>query len=244
MEIGSRQGKPFNEIYDTLKKYPSGWLTWHSFHSWRMDPKLLDYTNLYFKKLHGRGIDDTNVEVFYYTDSMLVDTLRFLQERLIPAANLNLNIDLSIGFWVNFNETDTVSPILFLADGKDILQIHLDNNKNLTVNYGNEKVQAANFPIQSWHYLVFAQNIKNKTFKVYSDGKSIMQGTLNAFNASIVKMKINTGFRGQVDDISIYDFELKQDEIQFIMQNKNTSNKEVLWFNDKPLRTLYHWQRK
>ncbi len=244
MELGSRQGKPFAEIYDTLKKYPSGWLTWHSYHAWRMDPKLVDYANLYFEKLHGQGIDNTNVEVFHYTDSMLVDTIRFQFERLIPYANLNLRNTCSIGFWINIDKTNNNPPFLFLNNNENILYFGLDKNKSFKISYQNKQLSIPDFPVNKWHYLTFIQNAKDKTFSIYLNGQQIQSKSFIPEQLPIVKFKVNPQFKGQLDDIRIYNIALNSQEIMFIMKNRNNTNSENIWFNDKPLNTLYHWKKK
>jgi len=244
LDIGSSKGKAFSEIYDTLIKHKAGWLTWHSFNSWRMDTELIDYANLYFEKLHGQGIDNTHVEVFHYTDSMLVDTMRFKYERFIPAANLNLKNTYSIGFWINLDKTNINPPVLFLNNGKNILEFILKANQTFTVNSSNGQILIPDFPLNKWHYLTFIQSAKNKSFSVYIDGNLIQTKNFIPEQMPIVKFRVNPEFKGKLDDIRIYERILSPQEIIFIMKNRNNQNSENLWFNNKPLNTLYHWKKK
>ncbi|MCF6240451.1 MAG: hypothetical protein L3J74_03795 [Bacteroidales bacterium] len=244
LDIGSSKGKAFSEIYDTLKNHNGGWLTWHTFNTWRMDTKLVDYANLYFEKLHGQGIDNTNVEVFHYTDSMLVDTIRFQYERLIPYANLNLKNTYSIGFWINLDKTNLNPPILFLNNNKNIIYFNLEKDNTFKIAYQKKILSIPDFPTNKWHYLTFIQNSENKTLGIYLDGKQILSLSFIPEQMPIVKFKVNLKFKGQLDDIRIYNIALNPQEILFIMKNRNNINSENIWFNNKPLNTLYHWKKK
>lgn len=244
IELGSRKGKAFAEIYDTLKNHDSGWLTWHSFHTWRMDKKLVDYANLYFDKLHGIGVDQTNVEVFHYTKNMLIDTNEFKYERFIPAASLNLKNTYSIGFWINLNKTNTQAPVLFLNKDQNIIEFALNPDRSFAINYQNQQILIPDFPLNNWHYLTFIQNADNNTFSVYIDEKPVQTKSFTPELMPIVKFKVNKQFKGQIDNISIYEFALNEKEIRFIIKNRSTLNSEDLSFEGKALKTLYHWKKK
>ena len=241
--LGGYEGKPFREIYDTLKNYKAGWLTWHSFNSWRMDPKLVEYTNLYFKKLHGTGIDATNVEVFYYTDSMMADTNRFLYERLFPNANLNLKNTFTFSFWINVKTISKEIPLLFLDADKNILQIYTENN-SLTIDYDSSQIVIPGISGNEWHFITFIQNSDKKSYAVYIDNRFVESKIFNPETKPVVKFKVNTAFKGQLDDIRIYDKALSGKEIQAVMNSRNLDNSEELWIEGKPLRTLFAWKRK
>jgi hypothetical protein len=57
----------FDKFLSDLDRYDSGWLTWETRKAYHIQPQILEYIDTYFIKLHGEGIDDTMVEVYYYS---------------------------------------------------------------------------------------------------------------------------------------------------------------------------------
>jgi hypothetical protein len=59
----------FDNFMADLEKYDSGWATWETRKSYHLDDQVRAYIETYFLKLHGEGVDDTGVEVYYYSIS-------------------------------------------------------------------------------------------------------------------------------------------------------------------------------
>lgn len=53
------------------KKYGGGWITWETRKSYHVHKDLREYIDKNFIKYHGKGIDNTNVEVYYFNQSMV-----------------------------------------------------------------------------------------------------------------------------------------------------------------------------
>ena len=54
------------ELIETIDEYDSGWITWETYTRWHIRPEIAEYCDRNLEKLHGEGIDDTRVEVYYY----------------------------------------------------------------------------------------------------------------------------------------------------------------------------------
>lgn len=57
----------FDHFIADLEKYDSGWVTWETRKSYHLDDQVRAYIDTYFLKLHGEGVDETGVEVYYYS---------------------------------------------------------------------------------------------------------------------------------------------------------------------------------
>jgi len=54
-----------------ISKYESGWIAWQTRKGYHIRGDIKNYINENFKKYHGSGIDDTNVEVYYFNRDMI-----------------------------------------------------------------------------------------------------------------------------------------------------------------------------
>ena len=61
----------FDEFIIDLNKYESGWITWETRKSYHLDKKIREYIDDHFIKYSGDGVNDTNVNVYYYNKQML-----------------------------------------------------------------------------------------------------------------------------------------------------------------------------
>lgn len=57
----------FSQFLEDLEKHKAGWLTWETRKSYHIEPEIRKYIDTHFLKIHGSGIDDTQVEVYYYS---------------------------------------------------------------------------------------------------------------------------------------------------------------------------------
>ncbi|MFN8255376.1 MAG: LamG-like jellyroll fold domain-containing protein [Bacteroidales bacterium] len=246
LELGGYKGIPFKEVYDTLKKHDSGWLTWYTENDWRMDSSLRAYANFYFKKYNGFGLDSSFVEVFYYNKNMLIDSLKFKSDRMLPTANLNLQKNYSIAFWINNSERTRQSPFYIQSDSLIEINIQSDMNSVLC-KYGIGDSVMAPLPADgNWHHVVWYQQVEgnNPKFGLVIDGKTAISGHFKIPVNHLAKFRINPFFKGNLDDLRIYDFPLTQKQVEIIMQNRGLANSEKLLSEGKAFQTLYHWQKK
>ena len=63
----------FDQFLDDLDKYDAGWITWETRKSYHIDDEIIDYVSNNFQKQHGIGVDDTKVEVYYFSIDKLQD---------------------------------------------------------------------------------------------------------------------------------------------------------------------------
>ena len=60
----------FNDFISDIEHYDAGWVTLETRHRHvHLEPAIVDYLDYHFEKIHGEGVDDTRVEVFYYDNS-------------------------------------------------------------------------------------------------------------------------------------------------------------------------------
>lgn len=240
--IDPRTGITFTNIYDTLRNNSSGWLTWHTHFSGKIEKKVIDYANLYMQKRSGFGIDKTGVEVFYYTKDLLKDTLEFEIDRNFPHANLNLHNSFSFAFWLNINENTSGNPFHFTNSKEDKLSINV--NKNIVIAYNKKRILSA--PLTSgWHHVVFIHdyNESEKQGSLYIDGNFISKNEVSEINESLVKFNVNKVFNGITDDIRIYDFILNNKLIQNLAKSPIGTEKKIV-LNNKEFSPMFFWQRR
>lgn len=70
VDMRSHQRYTSEEFARDVSRYDSGWLVWSSKKSYHVHPTIRAYSEEHFVKLHGWGVDDTGVEVYYYNESM------------------------------------------------------------------------------------------------------------------------------------------------------------------------------
>ena len=244
---GKKYKLPLNILLDSLKNYKSGWLTWNTHNSHVILKNVQDYCNLYFDKVAGYGIDNLGVEIFHYSDSLLVDSTKFAFDRLLPIANLNLENDFSIVFLININEATVGVPFYFTKKNNNYISIGFNpvNDNSFLIDYKTDppiKLKSSILTSNKWYHITLYKNAKQ--IGLYVDGQLIKNESLNSTLADIVKFKVNTTFNGQINDIRIYDFVLNQKQIQTVIQNTNNKNSEVLISENEEFRTLFHWQKQ
>ncbi len=244
---GKKHKMSLNTLLDSLKKYPSGWITWQTHNAHVLDPAIIEYCNIYFDKINGYAIDSLGVEIFHYTDSLIVDSTRFKFDRLLPIANLNLANDFSIAFMINSNNATIGSPFYFKKADKDIISVKInpDNKTSLLIDYQTEpqtKLESSISLSGTWHHITIYKN--RQQVGLYIDGKLIKTENLNSALTDIVKFRVNTSFNGQLNDIRIYDFVLNQKQIQTVIQNTNNKDSEILLSEGNEFKTLFHWQKQ
>lgn len=70
----------FDTFLNDLSKYDSGWITWETRKSYHIQPAIIDYIDENFDKYHGDGVDQTNVEVYHFDQSMVTKSFSPIDE--------------------------------------------------------------------------------------------------------------------------------------------------------------------
>lgn len=58
---------PYEQFLADLAMWDEGWVTWESVKSYHINQDIRDFIDQNFQKVHGRGVDETGVEVYYFT---------------------------------------------------------------------------------------------------------------------------------------------------------------------------------
>ncbi len=240
--------KKLKTVFSTINNHKAGWLVWSSHNQYAMDSAVVSYANTYFKKYHGYGVDKTNVELFYYTDSMLVDTNNLKKDMTFPNANMNLHNSYSISFWLQINKQNLNPPFLFRKNDRDIFTIVPDTvNNTLLCSYDEKNICTTSQVVDNnWHHIVWYQEggKKGDRYGFFIDGKKSNSKELQTEISGLVKFYFNKQFRGGIDDIRIYDFVLNIGQINTIMKVKGVKKTEELFVGKKKFKTLFHWQKQ
>lgn len=61
----------FKTFFKDLRKAGTGWVVFETRKRYHIDPKILTYTDKFFKKYHGYGMDDSHIEMFYFNRDMI-----------------------------------------------------------------------------------------------------------------------------------------------------------------------------
>lgn len=248
LSLGGDKGKPFKQIFDSLQNHKSGWLTWHTQNSHRIDSILKIYCNLYFEKHNGQNIDSSYVEVFHYTKEMLVDTNRVKADNNFPLGNIKAENTRSVAFWVSVSSD--VNPFFLVNTvGNEISRTFLDKSNNLVwrFNTATQDSMFVNIPNDGkLHHVVYYQSggKKGDELGIWLDGKFIASQKLKTSVSGLAKFRYNPQYLGMADDIRIYNFLLNKKQISTIMQNYGRKRTESLIADNQEFTTIYLWQRK
>jgi len=70
---GSSESNPYNftRFFNDINSHRKGWVIWDKYKEHHVHPKVAAYVKALFHKVHGEGIDDTGIEVYYFDDSMI-----------------------------------------------------------------------------------------------------------------------------------------------------------------------------
>lgn len=60
----------YERFHRDLLKYEAGWITWETRKSYHLEEEIIEFIDNNFEKLHGEGVDDSKVEVYYYEHDM------------------------------------------------------------------------------------------------------------------------------------------------------------------------------
>ena len=241
---GKKYQMPLNELLDSLNNYPGGWLTWHTHNQYKLDTDIPIYCTHYFEKYAGYGIDTLGVEIYRYTEKMLKDTTLFKTDKHLPAANINLEDDFSITFGLNYQADTKSVPFIFSVEDKEVYQI-LVNKSEISLSYLPGTKTNINSQLDSdnqLNHIVIYQ--KGNKAGIILNGTKVSEKRIRKKVNDVVKFTINKTFRGNIDDIRIYDFAVNESQAQMIINNYNIPGTDKLTVNGESFRTLFHWQKR
>ncbi len=236
--LGTYKGIPLNNILKTLQNNPSGWLYWHKHFEKHLDPPVVNYANIYFKKYAGYGIDNYGEEIYYYNKKMLQSLKHFAFQQYLPAANLSLKNPYSFVFDLNINEK-TDNSIFYLKNDSIIdIDCYIKNKNLIFKTSGKDSI-----------FIPLTENQNNRVFwifnkeksEIYLNGEKITEKELK-LKPVLVKFIIKPQFNGKINNIRIYNFNLDNAQIKAITEDKKISKE--LTANNKTFRTLFLWKQK
>ena len=65
----------FKTFWKDINKYGAGWVVFETRKMYHLDPKIIKYVDEFFRKYHGAGIDDTNIEMYYFNQEMIQQSI-------------------------------------------------------------------------------------------------------------------------------------------------------------------------
>jgi len=60
---------PFETFMENIDKYDRIWITWETKKSYHLNTAIIGYVDGHFEKIHGRGVDNSKVEVYFLDKS-------------------------------------------------------------------------------------------------------------------------------------------------------------------------------
>jgi hypothetical protein len=61
----------FKTFWKDINKYGAGWVVFETRKKYHLDPRIVRYIDEFFRKYHGEGKDDTNIEMYYFNREMI-----------------------------------------------------------------------------------------------------------------------------------------------------------------------------
>lgn len=236
-------------LKSNLEKYRSGWVVWDTQHTGHIDSLVYIYVNNNFKKIHGFGIDNTNVEVFRYTEDMIISKDSFNMTKLIPTGNLKMSNAYAFSFWLKMPQKQMGVPFIFTGDTLNRSIKLEETDKGFKINYSEKdktaNIETSNIKDNVWHHLVYYQQSgkKGDEFGLYIDGKKVSSNKIPFDRNEFVKFKANIQFRGGFDDVRIYEYILTQNQINSIYNNGKMTTEKKLTADDRYFEPIYFWKK-
>ena len=66
LKLGRRKEYSLEQFKTALQPYPAAWVVFDTHKAYHIEPAIIQYLQKRFQKIHGSGIDDTGVEVYYF----------------------------------------------------------------------------------------------------------------------------------------------------------------------------------
>jgi len=239
----------YDQFLKDINTYKSGWLEWDTQHAGNIDTMAYSYINHNFKKIHGKAIDDTWTEVYRYDSTMVITRDSFNIAQNYPTANLNTNYPFSISFWAKM--TPSISGVPFTFEGyssNEPISVSVDTINGFTFQVTDNKPLTTGKVIDNkWHHVVWQQirhdnKSKEMQNQLYLDGKKLSEGEHSV--EELIKFKIGLAFRGQMNEMRIYDRALSQKEIDAIYNNGSMTHISKLAAEGYYFEPMNFWSKK
>ncbi len=234
-----------------IKKYKSGWLEWDTQHAGHIDTLIYAYVNHNFKKIHGKGIDDTWTEVFRYDSTMVISADSFKTAQHFPAANLKMDYPFAISFWARMQPQAGGTPFIFDSYGADNkLSVFADSVNGFSFLLPDETVQTTGNSVYNgkYHHIVWQQGYEGerqrKTATLFLDGKQVNSQSSKSLASDFMKFKIGLQFKGELNEIRIYDKALSLQQVKAIYNNGNMTHLSKLPASGYYFEPINFWTRK
>ena len=79
INMRSHREYSFPAFWKDINEYGAGWVVIETRKLPHMDTKVLKYIIKFFKKIHGTGIDHTNIEMFHFNREMIDESVRYFR---------------------------------------------------------------------------------------------------------------------------------------------------------------------
>jgi hypothetical protein len=244
--LGHFDAVPFDTIYEQFHEYDRGWIVFYTSYGGMIDQEVVKYANLYFTKYHGTGIDDTNMEVFFYTKDMLKTKQEFENQVYMPYANINMNQSITLSFRTTIRNNIFNPPFFIISeDSTDILELSpTADNAGLKFKYPDEdSIEIYNLNDTAMHHIVFFQDTENNDFGLYVDGSIINEKELVLPEDSLAKFLYNPEYSQYINYVRIFLRTLDADEVEMLYNNGMPIPENDNIFKEE-LKSEFSWVRK
>ncbi|MBN1253044.1 MAG: glycosyltransferase family 39 protein [Bacteroidales bacterium] len=246
----SKKLKHKKGFFQNINQYNSGWIIWDTQNEMHIDTLINYYVNQNFKKIHGYGIDKTNVEVFRYTKDMIISKDSFNKTINVPCGNLKISNQYAFSFWIKMTKKTNDVPFIFVGDSLTNLIRLKETDLGFKIIYSDKNddifVETNNIKDNKWHNIIYYQQSgeKGAEFGLYIDNKKIDSNLIPFSRNEFVKFKVNLKFKGNLDGVRIYDYIPNNQQINSIYINGNNSFVEKLISNDRYFNPIYFWKKR
>jgi len=237
---------PFDTIYNQMIKHNRGWVTWDTQNSFRIDSMVQQYCNLYMDKMHGTGVDKTNVEVYFYTKEMLKSKEEFLVQRYLPTANINLNNSFTLSFWIRMQNKSDDEPFFLMNNTKKTVKIKSNSIEgNLTfILAQNDSIHTPPLLDSQLHHVIYYQDVDNLKTDLFVDNKLIVEKKFKFYNDSIVKFMYNPESPIYINNISIFLKPLSHEQITGLYNNGIPSSESQINYKNEIMNPDFFWIKR
>ena len=69
----------FKTFWKDINKYSAGWIVFETHKHDHIDLSILKYIDRSFRKIHGAGVDNTNIQIYYFNKQIIAQSIRDYQ---------------------------------------------------------------------------------------------------------------------------------------------------------------------
>ncbi|MGK2860681.1 MAG: hypothetical protein ACSLE0_02020, partial [Chitinophagaceae bacterium] len=66
IKMGRRKEYSLDQFKQASERYTSGWVVFDTHKAYHIDPSIIQFLTKRAQRIHGSGIDETGVEVYYF----------------------------------------------------------------------------------------------------------------------------------------------------------------------------------